>query len=198
MDYEVENILANAKKKKKINCKDKEKRSVNQLASVLNKRFSKILTPNPDWGKFSRSVGSGNRWGQRVGLSKSNLQTYSGDLSCPEHFLWVIESKAGYENIDLCSAINEGSTELDAWMDQVSKDADRSQRQPMLVWKKDYKPRIVFLTTDDFVWLLRFKPNPFKYRFEYAEWVGVSFDMLLREFPDQAFFEGKYGLTGFF
>jgi hypothetical protein len=187
-DLEVEDILANVKKKKKINSKGKEKRSVNQLVHVLNKRFSKLLSPNPEWGKFSRSVGSGNRWGQRVGLSKSNLQTYSGDLSCPENFKWVIESKAGYDNIDLCSAIDGGNAELDDWFKQVGKDAARSGRQPMVIWKKDYKPRVAFITADDFVWMLRHKPNPFEYRIEYRDWIGVSFDVLM-EFPDKVFFD---------
>ena len=66
MDADVDDILANAekgKKKKRINSDRKGKRVELELAKVLNKRFEEILSKHADWGRFSRTVGSGNRWG---------------------------------------------------------------------------------------------------------------------------------------
>ena len=46
---------------------------------------------------FTRSIGSGNRWGQVV-LSEQAKQVFSGDICVPEGFKWVIECKGGYED----------------------------------------------------------------------------------------------------
>jgi hypothetical protein len=99
-DAEVEDIFK--KRPKKIKSGIKGKRVELEVVKSLNERFSKVLAANPDGGKFSRSVGSGNRWGQNVHLSKNAVNTYSGDIVCPEGFLFVLESKGGYNDIDLC------------------------------------------------------------------------------------------------
>jgi hypothetical protein len=179
-DAEVEDIFK--KKPKKIKSGIKGKRVELEVVKSLNERFSKVLAANPDGGKFSRSVGSGNRWGQNVHLSKNAVNTYSGDIVCPEGFAFVLESKGGYNEIDLVSAFAGGNSELDSFLKQVSEDSVRCGRKPMLLWKKDRKPRLAFLKAEDL-------PSEFAYSMRYREWKAVSFEDLSR-LPDEFFFPG--------
>lgn len=109
-----------------------------QLVKILNNRFG---------GGFSRSVGSGNRWSQVTHLPKHAQEVFSGDLIVPQGFKWALESKGGYQNIDLNSVFVGGSRELDGFLDQVTKDAERCGRKPMLCWKRDRKPWLAFVAT---------------------------------------------------
>jgi hypothetical protein len=81
VEIEVENLLS--KKTKKIKSGKKGKRVELEVVKDLNTRFNDILLKNPNWGRFSRTIGSGNRWGQNVYLSKSAMDNFSGDLVCP-------------------------------------------------------------------------------------------------------------------
>lgn len=180
-DLEIENIFE--KRTKKIKSGKKGKRVELELVKKLNNRFFKILNSNPSWGKFSRTVGSGNRWGQNVHLSKKATDTYTGDIVCPENFKFVLESKGGYNDIDLCSAFNKGSSEIDKFLKQVSDDSKRCGRKPLLFWKKDRKPRLSFLKAKDFL------ETNINYSMKYREWIVISFEDLMK-MNDDFFFEG--------
>ena len=136
-------------------------------------------------GGFSRSVGSGNRWGQKVVLSETVSVSYAGDVTCPENFRFVIECKWGYD-IDLHSIFKDGVKELDNFLEQAQKDADRCDRVPMLVYKKDRRPTLAFLPTME----LRRVPaaKQFEYILQYGEWSAVALDGLL-ELSDGFFFD---------
>lgn len=178
-NLEVENIFE--KKSKKIKSGTKGKRVELELVKQLNFRFSKILDANPNWGKFSRSVGSGNRWGQNVHLSRTAKNVYSGDIVCPDNFNFVLESKGGYNDIDICSAFEGGHSQIDEFLKQVSEDSIRCNRKPLLLWKKDRKPRLSFLLSKDL-------PNKnFTYYLKYKEWTAINFNDLI-EFEDKFFF----------
>lgn len=182
IDLEVENILS--KKNKKIKSGKKGKRVELEVVKDLNSRFNDILSKNPSWGKFSRTIGSGNRWGQNVYLSKNAMDNFSGDLICPENFKFVLESKGGYNDIDLCSAFDKGQSELDSFLKQVSADSERTGRMPMLFWKKDRKPRLVFIKSKDIDHKLYVD---FEYMMKYRDWVIFNFkDLFLME--DKFFF----------
>lgn len=173
MDGEIDDILDNLDRKKGVKSGAKGKRGERGIVKALNERFGKILMEN-GWGLFSRSVGSGNRWGQNVVLSKNAMDTYSGDIVVPEGFNFVLESKNGYNDIDLCAAFVRGNKELDGFLKQVSDDAKKCGRKPMLIWKKDRKPPLVFIKTKEL-------PNRnFDYSLKYREWTAVSFDELLK------------------
>jgi len=178
-DQEVEDIFD--KKPKKIKSGKKGKRVELELIKSLNERFRETLKSRPSCGTFSRSVGSGNRWGQKVHLSKAASDTYSGDIVCPEGFLFVLESKGGYNDIDLCTAFSGKHAELDAFLKQVSDDSARCGRKPLLLWKKDRKPRIAFLLTSDF------EGGEFPTMMRYGPWTAVLCDDLL-SLPDEFFF----------
>lgn len=182
-DVEVEDIFED-KNKKKINSKIKGKRTELEVVKELNKRFQKILSKNPSWGSFSRTIGSGNRWSHNIFMSKKTMEHFSGDIVCPENFNFVLESKGGYNNIDLYGGFAKGLAEIDKFLKQVTEDSTRTQKKPMLFWKKDYKPRLCFLKSKD----LEIKElNKFEYYMKYKEWIIISCKDLF-ELKDDFFF----------
>lgn len=179
-DVDIEDIFQ--KKTKKIKSGVKGKRVELELVKALNNRFSKILSSNPNCGKFARSVGSGNRWGQNVHLSRTATNIYSGDIVCPDNFKFVLESKGGYNEIDLCTAFGgQGQSEIDQFLKQVSDDSSRCGRKPMLFWKKDRKPRLAFLKSEDLT------GRQFEYYMKYREWIVVPYEELIL-LEDEFFF----------
>ena len=160
------------KKKRKAAGKRKGDRAELELSKVFNKRFG---------GGFSRSVGSGNRWGQ-VHLPKHAQEVFSGDLIVPQGFKWALESKGGYQDIDLNTVFVGGSGELDGFLDQVTKDGQRCGRKPMLCWKRDRKPWLAFVPTTEL------EGHSFQFRLLYKEWSAVALDELLK-LPDLFFVE---------
>lgn len=181
-EIEIENILS--EKTKKIKSGKKGKRVELEVVKKLNSRFSSILSKNPDFGSFSRTIGSGNRWGQNVHLSKRAMDNFTGDIICPENFKFVLESKGGYNDIDLVSSYDKGQKELDDFLKQVSDDSDRTGRKPLLLWKKDRKPRLAFLKDADIPFEIYSK---FEYFMKYRDWIVVSFEDLIK-LEDQFFF----------
>lgn len=170
-DFVTDDILS--KKKKKVDGKKKGNRTELDLTKVLNARFGK---------GFSRSVGSGNRWGQVNYLPKHAQDIFSGDLIVPQGFKFVIESKGGYDNIDMTTVFVRGNNEIDSFLDQVTNDSKRCNRKPMLCWKKTRKPWLAFLLTTDI------EGYEFKYSMKYKEWTVVSLDQLLK-LEDQFFLD---------
>lgn len=178
---EVEDILCNAEKSvKKKKSGAKGKRHELEVVKLLNKRFRKLLCENSDWGEFSRSAGSGNRWGQVAHLPKHARDTYGGDITCPDRFAFVLECKGGYNEIDLVSAFDGGQRDLDSFLQQSEDDAGRTGRKPMMVWKKDRKPRLAFLKT------VHLPHQDWEYSFSYREWTAVRLQDLLK--CDDSFF----------
>lgn len=175
-DYIVDNLDDN-NPKKKIKSGKKGKRGELLIVKTLNARFSKLLSEH-NWGCFSRSVGSGNRWGQNVTLSPTAEQIYSGDLTCPDNFRFVIESKNGYNDIDIFPCVAGGKCKgLDNFLLQVSEDASRSGRKPLLVWHKDKQPSVAFIHKHE--WLQASLPLAFGTRLYYGDWVGLPLEELL-------------------
>jgi len=191
-DFEVDDIVEDFekrdKRKKKIKSKNKGNRTELGLVKLLNDRFAELLKAHPDWGLFSRSVGSGNRWGQGQGLHlpKHAKDTYTGDLTCPSNFKFVIESKGGYNDVDLCGAFVDGDSTIDSFLQQVSDDAARSSRKPLLVWKKDRKPRLAAIRATDLP--LARDENDYQYFMRYREWVILPLEVLLAR-HDAFFFD---------
>jgi|LakMenEpi03Aug12_release.lakeMendotaPanAssembly.Ray.scaffolds.fasta_scaffold576038_2 hypothetical protein len=181
-EFEIEDILK--PKTKRIKSGKKGKRVELDLVKKLNDRFDSVLRRFPDWGKFSRTIGSGNRWGQNVHLSKKAIDNYTGDLVCPENFKFVLESKGGYNEIDLCSSFDKGQAEIDKFLKQVKEDSKRTNRLPILLWKKDRKPRLAFMRKED---LPKEKYENLDYYMRYRSWIIINFKDLL-ELEDTFFF----------
>lgn len=85
-DFFTDDLFEETKKRKKRKADGKKKgnRTELELVKVFNHRFG---------GGFSRSVGSGNRWGQVAYLPKHARDIFSGDLIVPKGFKWALESK---------------------------------------------------------------------------------------------------------
>ena len=170
-DLEVEDILKPGKKKK-LNSGAKGKRVERDLVKILNERFG---------GGFSRSVGSGNRWGQVSSLPKHAQDTFSGDIVCPENFAFVFECKGGYDDTDLNSVFDGGIGLIDGFLKQADMESGKAGRKSILVWKKNRKPWIAFLKTVGLPHL------DWNYRLIYREWSAVPLKELL-EVKDEFFF----------
>jgi hypothetical protein len=164
-DFIVDDLLSNLnQKKKKINSKDKGRRGENTVVKTLIARFNK---------PFSRTIGSGNR-GSQVNLTEEAKQIFTGDLICPHSFIFCVEIKHGYYEIDLCNALDGGNKTLDSFIAQATKDAGKINKKPLLCWKKDRCSCICFLKQKD---LPDFRA--FKFYLCYNDWVAVSFTELL-------------------
>lgn len=170
-DQFVEDILSN-KQSKKINSKRKGNRNELEFAKILTKRFNK---------NFSRSVGSGNRWSQTAYLPKHAQKVFSSDLVVPENFKFALEVKGGYNGIDLNSIFLRGNSDLNKFLIQAYKDAKRADKKPLLAWKKNRKPWLVFLLNKDAENL------NFKYKLIYNQWTAVALEDFLK-LEDEFFF----------
>jgi Holliday junction resolvase len=168
-DFELEELTK--KRKTKVNGKKKGNRVELELSKILTKRFGK---------SFTRSIGSGNRWSQVKNLSDNATQVFSGDLVCPTEFKFVLESKGGYDNIDMTSLFCRGNSELDGFLEQALKDSKRCGRKPMLCWKKTRKPWLAFVLTPEL------QEYTFKYKMQYGIWTCVALKHLL-ELHDEFF-----------
>lgn len=182
-EFELEDIFKN--KNKKIKSGSKGKRVEREVCKILNERFKSILSSHRDWGQFSRTVGSGNRWGQNVYLSTSAQENYSGDILCPSKFKFVLESKGGYNDIDMCSFFERKNSEIDTFLKQVTEDSKRTQRMPLLLWKKDRKPRLAFLRKENINKKLY---ENFDCYMHYDAWLVLAFKDLL-SLKDNFFFK---------
>jgi hypothetical protein len=177
-DFEFEDVIGDAEiaKKKKKNSDDKGHRGERNLSKLLKKRFNM---------EFSRTVGSGNRWGQVLLLPKFAQNVYSGDI-LPENefFKFVIECKDGYGEIDLHVCFERGIKKIDEWMQQSLDEHLRCGRLPIICWKKDYKPWLAMVREQDI------EGKKFKYLLHYKDWCIIDLNEFLN-LPDEFFFNVK-------
>lgn len=166
-DLQIENLLEDKKKQKKIDGKLKGNRTELNLCKILTSFFNL---------SFTRSIGSGNRWGQ-VKLSDNAKQVFTGDICVPEGFKWVIESKGGYEkDIDLNGVCDGGISRLDFFIEQSLKDSEYCGRKPLICWKRNRKPWLSMILLEDFQPI---NVKVFEYRIHYRNWIIVKLQDLL-------------------
>ena len=142
-DFFTDDLLTEKKKRKKRKADGKKKgnRTELELVKIFNQRFG---------GGFSRSVGSGNRWGQVAHLPKHAQDVFSGDLMVPQGFKSALGSKGGYADLDLNSVfVGRQQPNSMGFLDQVMKDSQHCGRRPMLCWKRDRKPWLAFVPTKE-------------------------------------------------
>ena len=185
-DFFIEDILLNKEKKKKVNSKDKGKRGERELCKVLSDRFKGHTA-------FFRVFGSGNQ-GWRP-MTEQAKEIFTGDVVCPEGFRFSIECKYGYDHIDLCLLFEGVGKDIDKFLEQASKDAERVGKIPMLCWKKPrgawlaFIPRVAMNTE----WFsLNFRSNSQDRQtyclLRYKEWIAVSLLDLIATSTDDFFF----------
>lgn len=162
-DFITDDLLTK-KKNKKVDGKKKGNRVELELTKLLNARFGT---------GFTRNVGSGNRWGQTNHLSNQAKDLFSGDISVPKGFKFVIESKGGYDGIDL-NSIFSGNSTLDEFIKQVTSDSERCGRKPLLCWKRTRKDWLAFVHTKEI------EKYDFNISLKYGIWTGIYLSDLLK------------------
>lgn len=176
-NLEVDDVLPNAEKKKRKNSKKKGNRVELQLTKILTAHFGKT---------FSRSVGSGNRWGQVQNLPSHAKTALTGDICPPEDFKWVIECKGGYgDDIDFNAVVvGMDCAMLDAFIKQSTHDHGESGRNPIIVWKQARRPWMAIVREPDIPF-----HKEFTSRLHYKGWVAVPLTQLLEKTPEAFWFE---------
>lgn len=175
-DFHLEDLAKQSQKKKKLKSKKKGNRAELELAKLLSEHFGRT---------FARSVGSGNRWSQTSHLPSHAKTTLLGDLCPPEGFLWVLESKNGYENdIDLNVVMNGTNRQLEKFIEQAMDEANRSDRKPIIMWKRARKPWLAFLRSEDLG-----EQERFETRLYYKNWICVLLTELLEKEDTKFWFE---------
>ena len=159
-------------KKKRINSKKKGNSAELQLCKILNDRFGEK--------KFSRSVMSGaylgaGNFARAMGLTEEQQSVFLGDVITPRNFKFVIESKA-YNAAEFWDLFNE-SAPINDWIKQVSTDAERANKKPIIIVKYNNKKRIVYT-----------KENVENYAFEFKGWKCLWLDDFLN-LEDEFFFD---------
>lgn len=180
IDYDFEDFQIEPsqpkRKKKKADGSKKGKRGERHLCKILSERFNNQ--------SFSRTIGSGNRWGQIKNMPQHAKETFTADIVCPEGFLFCIECKEGYEDIiKLDNVFEQTYSQLEEWFTDAIRDAKTCDRKPIICWKRSRKPYVAFVLNKDL------KGN-FPKRLIIDKWVCVSLNKLL-ELPDDFFFETK-------
>lgn len=176
-DLEIEDLLKNNVKKKKVNGKAKGNRVELNLCKFLTKHFGE---------EFSRAPGSGARTSQVALLPEHAKKTLTGDICVPDGFKWVIECKGGYEDdMHLENILNgdDGMSRLDEFIQQVTKDADYCGRKPIILWKRNRKPWIAMYREFDL------NEVSFDKFMAYGEWRIVNFEKLLNGTIKEAWYE---------
>lgn len=168
---DIEDIV-NKKNTKKVNGNKKGKRTERQIVQKLKDRFGE---------GFSRSVGSGNRWAQTSYLPEHAKQTFTGDICCPEGFLWIFECKGGYSEIDIHNFFANPNAEFEGFLAQAENDGKTVNKKPVVIWKKDRKPILAIYKQSD----LTHQFNPCML---YKDWCIVNFDDFLK-LPDNIFIQ---------
>lgn len=170
-DFIVDDIFGQPERKKRPNSGRIGKTGERELGKLFSERF-------PNQPQFSRCLGSGNRWSQ-VKLSKEAQGLMEGDLVCPVNFRFTIECKLAYDDIELTQAIAEGNAKLDSFLSQASNSAKRTEKIPLLCWRKKRRPWLAFLPKE-------FIKQPEKC-LVYNEWLGIWLGELFKQ-PDEFFF----------
>ena len=165
-DYHIDQILDRLERKKKVNSGLKGNRGENGVIDLLTERFNM---------PFSRVPDSGARMSQ-VALPEELKAAYTGDIVVPPGFLYCIECKNGYDDVNVENILLKGRTDatIDGFLAQAEKDAGRVNKKPMLCWKKTGKPFLAF--TRDL--------RAGDYGFFYRDWVACHLKEILK-LPDE-------------
>ena len=132
--------------KHSINQKKKGNRNELECAKLFNKRFGAGFARVPSSGAWSGGL---NRM-HRSDMSMEQKLTLVSDIMTPPDFRFTIEHKA-YKSIKFWDLFSQKSY-LNAWVDQVTSDADFVNRLPMIIMKFNNKPRIAMVNIEPENW----------------------------------------------
>lgn len=128
--------ISGLKKKKRKNSRAKGSTFERDIAKKLNEKFETT--------EFSRSPGSG------AFATTHSLPDYLkiyGDLITPQNFKFCIECKKGYNSVNQYSFFDY-SSELWGFIEQCKRDADKSGKAGMLLFKQDRRPILAIIPSN--------------------------------------------------
>lgn len=125
--------LGALKKPKRKNSRAKGSTFERGVSKQLNERFNVKV--------FSRTPGSG-AYATTHNLPE-HLQIH-GDIITPQEFKYTLELKKGYNDVSLYNLYDYSSTFWNFWA-QAEKDAGKSRKAPMLIFKQDRKPTLAMV-----------------------------------------------------
>lgn len=120
-------------KKKRINSRTKGNTFERKVCEILNERFNTT--------DFCRSPGSGAF--ATTHKLPEHMQV-RGDLITPKDFAWTIECKKGYNKESVASIFNPNS-EIRSFITQAESDAEKANKNFMIVFKQDNQNTIVII-----------------------------------------------------
>ena len=130
--------LGKKKKKKRINSRAKGNTFERKIAKLLNETFN--------LKEFSRTPGSG-AYATTHELPE-HLKIY-GDLITPKKFKYTVECKKGYNKENIISLLNY-SSDLWKFIEQSEKDAEKSGKEPLMIYQQDRQPAIAVVRKTSF------------------------------------------------
>jgi hypothetical protein len=168
-DFLLDPLWDKLDKKPKIHSGHKGDRGEKGVIKLLTERFGLPFSRVPDSGAFA----------SHAALPEELKSAYVGDIICPVKFKWCIECKNGYdEDISIDSIMFKGRSmaQLDSFLEQATKDANRIGKKPLLCWKKTGKPYLAFTH--------EYKCG--EYWFAYRDWFACPLVEFLK-LPDDVF-----------
>lgn len=144
-----------------LNCKSKGGSYERSLA----KKLSLWWTGNERDDVIWRTQSSGGRFTQRAKKGQ-DTQGQQGDLTCTDPIakpltdLLSIEAKRGYSKLDILNHIDGKNTEFETLWNQCVGDADKCNKNPMLILKRDRKSELVFLEKSFFNVIIDYRGFP--------------------------------------
>ena len=134
--------LTKLKKKKRVNSKAKGGAFERSIANTLNEQF--------ETKEFCRTPGSG------AFATTHELPehiTVAGDLITPKNFKFCIECKKGYNDQTIYSLLDYNS-KIWKFIEQSEKDAKKTKKVPMIIYKQDRKDILVITYKNMFTTLI--------------------------------------------
>lgn len=121
-----------------INNKKKGSRVEREIAKLLSNRFSIHFDRVPMSGAYATS---------HCNLDIKAKETLSGDIICPDDFLFSVEVKSR-KDFDFFDFFNK-SGQIHDWLNQCERDANRSYKFPLLILKVNRREIICFFKKDN-------------------------------------------------
>lgn len=128
-----------------------QKEKGNKFERDLSRKLSKWWTNGERDDLTWRTSNSGGMSTTRFKSGK-NTTNQQGDIQAidpliqPFHDLFSIEAKRGYDSTNLLKHLDyKTNKEFEDFWKQTERDANSSNKQPMLILKRDYKEGVVFI-----------------------------------------------------
>jgi len=152
-----------------MNSKKKGNRVELFFAKEFTKRFKQEFRRVPASGAHGTNLANTN-------IREDAKEILSGDIITPKHFRFIIEIKSR-ANFNFWDFLNRDTkNEIDEWIEQVSKEAEVSNKDPLLIIKVNNKKPFILMKIDKYI----------DYDLMYKDYGIMRFDYFLK--IDDTFF----------